>query len=900
MFERYFGFIKTRKVVLLFVFIFIALGSCLGVVQNVGAASGDYWSWTDKTPLIYESVDAKTSDRPSDCTGSIQIKKVYNDPVKKRMCVDSNESLSFGAYLDGGMSTISTFIGFSFDTSMYRLEGMCTYHHSCRYLPESDTLIERRVTGIGYFFSLRIYNNFTNRLSINIQPGVVVPDIYFSFNLDKPDYVFVDNLGNEICINAVGPSKNGKWLAVEFANAGFGLLNLDTYEMKYVSLDVLRYFVGSNPDVDLSVSNDGRHVAVMGFNSGFSLIDVNEDCGQEYFHGVYDSAKLCKKSNFDPATLTLGFNTAYMPSYSDDGGELRVFAMDYLGRYKNIILRANGYGGQKLDYLALGDSYSSGEGETSDGYYLNATNDPYEKCHLSSRSYPYLIAGSSLTTINPINMKSVACSGALIGDIYGNDGYKGQENRLLRFDDPNVIDNLQQDALDSFLPGRRQQIDFIQKYHPKVITVGVGGNDVGFAVKVRACIMPDVCKIATDATEKARHVLEIKGMYSQLTALYAKLHHESSGSKIFAVGYPRIVEPDGICSRNFNTLLNNDERRFVDESVKYLNEVIRAAARDAGIGYLDIENSQGGHLLCGAQDPTSMNFIRTGDDFNPVINADWAYILGQESFHPNPFGHLYTANSILSSIGDITVYDYCSDGSVICPESTDAPEPSGYWSVDGLTNTTAGRFVNFVQNVPTCEMDLVCRLTLSSMSLSPISDAQIVINSEPRLLGVFTVADDGSLDIEVKLPNDLEEGYHIIHIYGKSYAGESIDLYQGVKYLKPVDKQDDQINGNTPNSQVGSDAKVLESTTSDIEKPVAVKNEDQVLDQERVAENAFESDTFENPGGVLPKFLEKSPDKDVVVKRDEMIGNSILYYSLGLAGFGAVLYVFIKQIAKNK
>src|SRR5690606_32712651 len=89
----------------------------------------------------------------------------------------------------------------------------------------------------------------------------------------------------------------------------------------------------------------------------------------------------------------------------------------------------------QLDYLALGDSYSSGEGDTErdkrtgQKYYRSWTDveedaawgQPREKCHISTRSYPYILA-QGMALGDPVNgpstrWHSVACSGARIRDV---------------------------------------------------------------------------------------------------------------------------------------------------------------------------------------------------------------------------------------------------------------------------------------------------------------------------------------------------------------------------------------------------------------------------------------------------------------------------------------------------
>lgn len=79
------------------------------------------------------------------------------------------------------------------------------------------------------------------------------------------------------------------------------------------------------------------------------------------------------------------------------------FDVEYPDGYRGMRIPSNP---TKLDYLALGDSYSSGEGDTEKNnatgqkYYRQLTDVnedkkqgiPGEKCHVSTRSYPYKLA----------------------------------------------------------------------------------------------------------------------------------------------------------------------------------------------------------------------------------------------------------------------------------------------------------------------------------------------------------------------------------------------------------------------------------------------------------------------------------------------------------------------------
>lgn len=113
---------------------------------------------------------------------------------------------------------------------------------------------------------------------------------------------------------------------------------------------------------------------------------------------------------------------------------------------------------QNLEYVALGDSFSSGEGVEP---FLNGTDEasPNEnRCHRSEDAYPMLLDKDS-TQKTKLNLATfVACSGATTSNITTT----GQWN------EPAQIEALSEDT--------------------DVVTLTVGGNDAGFESVLRACL----------------------------------------------------------------------------------------------------------------------------------------------------------------------------------------------------------------------------------------------------------------------------------------------------------------------------------------------------------------------------------------------------------------------------
>lgn len=137
-----------------------------------------------------------------------------------------------------------------------------------------------------------------------------------------------------------------------------------------------------------------------------------------------------------------------------------------------------------MKYLALGDSYSSGEGDTEKNksinqkYYASETDKngdtsngiPREKCHVSTRSYPYLLASSmTLGRGESRQWGTVACSGATIYDANQDNklGYEGQWSGegnpgLGRLHGLSNKSTLQAAALNEIIPGRKSKSSLLR------------------------------------------------------------------------------------------------------------------------------------------------------------------------------------------------------------------------------------------------------------------------------------------------------------------------------------------------------------------------------------------------------------------------------------------------------
>jgi lysophospholipase L1-like esterase len=850
------------------------LGGVIFSKQISAEDAPEFWYWTSAAPTVFSS-NAVLGDDAGECAGSYQTVEISGYTDLKSTCLSSGEMARFGYYPD--VAVFRYAVGFRFDSTMYKFNGLCDSFNECMYLPDTDVLVAKRYCG-PFCKRLEVYKNFSTRLEPVIIPGVV-SRLEYDFDVSNPDFVFKSGENTIWGIGGMRASDNGKWLAVEIRQRGIGLLNIDTLKMKEVSNTSFYYGYGFDPTVELAVDDSGQHIAVVGKNAGLDVFDITSECGDDSSYDaergyIGTSRPYCNKARIDTNGFIPHFKYALHPEFNDDGAELRFFASSYVFAepQRLVTLRANGYNPPRLDYLALGDSYSSGEGD-DESHYLNGTNDEYENCHVSDRSYPFLLAREF--GLQTDNIASIACSGATMGDAIGDDiKYRGQGNRLGIWQDDSDISELisaRTYALYNFVPGRIYQRQFVDYYKPKVVTVGIGGNNVQLIQKLRSCFGPTTCEWASDASKREQVANEIKGQFSNLVETYEKLISDSPDSKVYVVGYPQIISDGDDCGR-LGDLLDRVERHYVIESIHYLNQVIASAAKSAGVKYIDIEGAYGDNVICGSGDKSMVNAVEFGGLEEYINNFRYYKLIHSEGFHPNYLGHQKDAEAIINEVGNIMTYDYCQDGRTVCPNKTVLPpEPPVYWYTDGLRHTPLLFYIDFMPDTVTDGL-LDGAIKLDSSSFKPNSTVDIEVHSDALSLGRFNVADDGSLNAVVSLPENLEEGYHTMFIHGTSYSGQVIDIYKIFVYEKSDAPDNTQTDGGHDTSGGAIDEandNQLEDGVGDIldsplENPETVNKKQYTID-----ENNVESVANDNVQSLAPNkavAVSQIPKKDQSVK----------------------------------
>jgi len=299
------------------------------------------------------------------------------------------------------------------------------------------------------------------------------------------------------------------------------------------------------------------------------------------------------------------------------------------------------HGGAAKNYVALGDSYSSGEGL---GPYRPDSILGSDKCDRSDKAYGPQLATAARLTLTAF----VACSGAVTADIT-NPNHRNPEG-----------------AQTLFLPAST-----------RVVTLTIGGNDAGFVDILDKCIHDPVhfhvggygCKSNkqftddTDAriktlagqgtpgmlTPDKNHTTEIKSISSVLQAI----HSQAGNATIYIAGYPTLfsvnkenykfvkghpktrgapeVEDHYIGDVGSGASVKFEDAQWINGEVAKTNAAIKQAADATGgwAVFVDVTAKFfDGHALLDSPDPW-INGLKVHSD-----------VLDPASFHPTETGQL--------------------------------------------------------------------------------------------------------------------------------------------------------------------------------------------------------------------------------------------------------------------
>jgi len=307
-------------------------------------------------------------------------------------------------------------------------------------------------------------------------------------------------------------------------------------------------------------------------------------------------------------------------------------------------------------YVALGDSYQSGEGVPpfiSGTDQQGSSTTPKNLCHRSNGAYPELITGK---TNVPSGVEFWACSGATIPAFYN-----GQYNE----------------------PG---QISELGGTPATLVTLGVGGNDIGFDKIGSACTDVSVpvlgqqnspsafgpgyqpnCQKYLDANLHPNDLINglTTGTPYSLKTLYGDVRKAAPLARVYVIGYPNplplpnavnsdcqadVLHEDGsnvgFGPYNAQFTIHKGDLPYMENILAHLNSTIEMNALDAGFYYVDNSLTLNGHDVCGNNKTHWVHGVVVKNSSNNP--SEW-------SFHPNAAGQTAITNVAASGIAGPSV-----------------------------------------------------------------------------------------------------------------------------------------------------------------------------------------------------------------------------------------------------
>ncbi|MFJ9842321.1 SGNH/GDSL hydrolase family protein [Kitasatospora sp. NPDC101155] len=242
-----------------------------------------------------------------------------------------------------------------------------------------------------------------------------------------------------------------------------------------------------------------------------------------------------------------------------------------------------------LRWAALGDSYTAG--------VIEATGDltePNDGCARTTGSYPELIR-RDLGSL--VSLRNVSCSGATSLDAYTN-----KQSPLGRplpplGTDPNAP-----------YPPVPPQVDTVER-DTDVITVGVGGNDLGFGGILKDCIELGAAALGRGTPCKDKYDAQMPGRLAELRTDYSTmlgaLRMKAPSARILAVGYPHLFPENANHCRygdllQFATFTTGDLAWARTAVLEPLNAIIAQDTAAQDDTFVDLYPATTGHSVCDA------------------------------------------------------------------------------------------------------------------------------------------------------------------------------------------------------------------------------------------------------------------------------------------------------------
>jgi lysophospholipase L1-like esterase len=222
-----------------------------------------------------------------------------------------------------------------------------------------------------------------------------------------------------------------------------------------------------------------------------------------------------------------------------------------------------------VNYVALGDSYSSGVGA---GDYYGSSGS----CDRSPNAYPALWAAAN----DPASYVSVACSGATTGSVISS-------------------------QLSALSPSTT------------LVSITIGGNDVGFTSVMETCVIfpTSACVSAIDTAEG-----EISAdLPGDLNRVLSDIAADAPNARVVVLDYPQLYD----LSRSSSCIgLTTTDRTDLNQAANQLDSQIQAAAERYNDVFADVRWQFAGHQICDSNGwLNSVDWFDLGESYHPTASG---------------------------------------------------------------------------------------------------------------------------------------------------------------------------------------------------------------------------------------------------------------------------------------
>src|SRR4051794_26982167 len=371
-------------------------------------------------------------------------------------------------------------------------------------------------------------------------------------------------------------------------------------------------------------------------NGGTSVtVTLPEDTSAFYLYAepnafqVFDMTAVAQDGTTSGPHIVDGFAGArYFGFYGTQGDKIKTVTVSSSDDFAIGEFGISGRGG----YVALGDSYSSGEGSPP---FFAGTDGGGNFCHRSPQAYSEVLGG-----IYGIAPKFYACSGAVTSDITST-FHQGEPPQITR------------DGVDS---------------SADLLTMTIGGNDAGFSDTLKSCIEQKVKADAFNAAigpvarwlglghdpscansdDFASSVDQrVDNVFSPAKSTYLAVKSATSRTtSVMVADYPLLfpASHDDQGCLGLSIILTHDDMDWMNGEGHRLDNLLSNAASQAGVNFVDVRGTFAGHEVCGPAG-AYINGLSTASGSGGACT--WS-VLGRciipgipivGSFHPNPSGH---------------------------------------------------------------------------------------------------------------------------------------------------------------------------------------------------------------------------------------------------------------------